>query len=194
MIRNAFGDFPSQESVPGYWWDHDLDHEYLRSVMPPTPWDERVLDRIGAHLVAEDSAAGSYESLAEMGDPQVRYLARMLAADEHRHHRMLVELMESVRRDSDCQETNLGTVSTIESDQRAALMGAVKDQIHIEKSDAGDLRQLRRELRSAPDGTLWPLIVEIMELDTEKHIRILKQIVRSLKHRHVERASSLHVE
>lgn len=185
MPRHTFGDFPSQEPEPGFWRRHDFVPGYLSPAMPATPWDQRLLNHVESHLQAEGTTAGSYVSLAEMGDPQVKYLARMFAADEQRHHEMLSELMGSVRSVADWRpdESTWSTTPALGEVQRASLVRAVNELIRVEKADAAELKQLRRDFKAHSDGTFWATIIEVMELDTEKHLRILTAIKRSLKHR-----------
>jgi hypothetical protein len=46
-----------------------------------------------------------------------------------------------------------------------------------EKKDRAELRRLRRRLRSY-SGTIWPLLIDLMRSDTQKHIHILRYLVR----------------
>jgi hypothetical protein len=43
-----------------------------------------------------------------------------------------------------------------------------------EEQDRRELKRLRRQLRDVKDTTLWDLLVELMERDTERHIAILR--------------------
>jgi hypothetical protein len=43
-----------------------------------------------------------------------------------------------------------------------------------EERDIAELKRLKRELRDVKDTSLWELLVELMQRDTEKHIAILK--------------------
>jgi hypothetical protein len=45
-----------------------------------------------------------------------------------------------------------------------------------EREDRDQLRRLRRELAAAGKASMWPLVVELMEIDTAKHIRILEEL------------------
>lgn len=139
------------------------------------------------------SPAEAYESLAEMGDPQVRYLAHLFASDERRHHKMLTELMGSVSAVADWTHDGSSWSKTpvLEEDQRASIIQAVEDQIKVEKTDANDLKQLRRDLHDHGEGTLWSTIVTVMELDTQKHLQILTAIKRMMKHRPVHRLDAV---
>ena len=46
-----------------------------------------------------------------------------------------------------------------------------------EKQDRAELKRLRRRLRSYT-GTIWPFLIDLMLLDTDKHTRILRYILR----------------
>jgi rubrerythrin len=157
----------------------------MRSAIPSSTWDERLLAHIEKHLILEADASSAYDTYAELCDPQIRYLAGLIAADEHRHHAMLLALATSVRSTvcEEGEELEWGKPPVLTNDQRDALLTETKRLLGIEKGDARELKELRRDIRLAPDGTLWPELVEVMALDTRKHIRILKAIERKLKRR-----------
>ena len=180
-------DFPSEESAEGFWWDREIvDPDLLDRAIPPTNWDEQALAHIESHIETEEKAEEAYEAFARSNDPQVRYLAQLIAADEHRHHRMLAEIANSLRaRVSETKDTS-PTAPTVPltPEASAELSAHTQRLLAMEEHDVGELNRLRRELRSDRSASMWPLLVEIMELDTEKHIRILKAIERHLaRHR-----------
>ncbi len=59
---------------------------------------------------------------------------------------------------------------------KAALAEETQGLIRAEKWDRLELKQLRKSLRPLRNTTLWELVVDLMLLDTEKHIRILKLV------------------
>jgi hypothetical protein len=61
------------------------------------------------------------------------------------------------------------------------LLQETKRLLAFEKSDAKELRQLRKALRHAPRSSLQPLLVDLMLHDTAKHISILEYIRDHLK-------------
>lgn len=69
----------------------------MRSAMPSSIWDERLLAHVDNHLATESNAISAYEAFAETGDVQIRYVAGLIAADGHSHHSMLSDLAKSVR-------------------------------------------------------------------------------------------------
>ena len=57
-----------------------------------------------------------------------------------------------------------------------ALLAETKRLLAFEKDDRKELRQLRKALKHGPRSSLHPLLVELMLLDTNKHIAILEFI------------------
>ena len=61
------------------------------------------------------------------------------------------------------------------------LLAETRRLLAFEKSDAKELRQLRKVLRHTPRSSLQPLLVDLMLHDTAKHISILEFIRDHLK-------------
>lgn len=57
------------------------------------------------------------------------------------------------------------------SDAREVL--AVTERLLKREKEASELKQLRRELHDVRDTTLWDLLIDLMQRDTDKHIAIL---------------------
>ncbi|MCL2393875.1 MAG: ferritin-like domain-containing protein [Acidimicrobiaceae bacterium] len=176
-------DFPSQVGVPGVpWWSEDLRQPSFMRDFPPSVWEDLALAHIEQHIATETGAAEAYEDLGKAEDPQVRYLASLIAADEMRHHQLLQDIAQSLRSrvSETVDQSAIAKVAPLSSERRGVLLEKTRQLLEIEENDTGELKKLRRELDKAPDETVWPLLVEIMESDTEKHIRILKAIERYL--------------
>ena len=177
-------DFPSQGGVPGFWWEQDYRRpEFMREVLPPDQWDDRLLAHIDEHLVMETNVSAEYESYAEMGDAQIRYLAGLIAAAEHRHHSTLSGIAASVRATAggEGEAPEWGQSGPLAADQRETVLKETKRLLQIEQDDAEKLKQIREDLRSAPRGAMWPVLVEIMAIDTEKHVKVLQAIEQRLE-------------
>ena len=65
--------------------------------------------------------------------------------------------------------------------------------LNNELKDRTQLKQLRKSLRAYGDVGLWELLIDLMQSDTEKHIRIFRFILshganqhgfRRIRHRH----------
>ena len=180
-------EFPSQEGIPGLWWETDVrEPGFMRDVLPPSTWDDRALAHIGEHIAIEAKAGAAYDAFAEVDDPQIKYLAALIAADEHRHHQMFSDIAQALQSEVSerLDEPPIAKAVQLSPERAAALLEEAQQLLAIEENDAGELKKLHRDLHSAPDETIWPLLIEIMELDTEKHIRILKGIEKHLtRHR-----------
>jgi hypothetical protein len=57
-------------------------------------------------------------------------------------------------------------------------LAATQDLLAKEREDLQELKRLRKELRDTKDVTLWSVLVELMELDTTKHITTLRFVER----------------
>jgi rubrerythrin len=179
-------EFPSQTAVPGIYWDEEaVNPEFMRS-FPSSVWDERALAHIDQHLAVEAKAASSYEALAKTEDPAVRYLAGLIAEDEQRHHQVLAKIAAALRAEVDDVAVPTHHVE-LSAAQRKELLDEARRLIEMEEADATALKGLRHELRSAPEETMWPVLVQMMSLDTDKHVHLLKAIERHLGGRYFAR-------
>lgn len=159
--------------------------------MPDTPhppeladWEIRLLDHFAEHVATEALVLTSYEELARSsGSAYVEYLVRLIADDERRHHRIFTELTNTLR--GYVEPTGGDAVPAVaDAPTDDGFMAATERFIEMERRDAVELDRLRRELGSVPGTTLWSLLVDMMHLDTQKHLRILHFIRdRSLERR-----------
>ena len=114
----------------------------------------------------------------ESESPADRYLVRLILEDEQRHHRVLEELANAIAwgHVKGAPEQVVPPVPTryrgdeaLRSETRALLNHELRDRIQ--------LRRLRRRLRTCGDVGMWELLIDLMRLDTDKHIRILRLIL-----------------
>jgi rubrerythrin len=153
---------------------------------PSSVWDERALAHIEEHLAVEAKASSSYETFAKAEDPAVRYLAGLIAEDEQRHHQVLAKIAAVLQAEVNDVSVPVHPVE-VSAEQRKELLDEARRLLEMEKADATALKELRRELHSAPEETMWPVLVEMMAFDTDKHIHLLKAIERHLGGRHFVR-------
>lgn len=147
------------------------------AIAPPpglSTWERGVYERLTQHLQDEAPLVAAYTRLAEeSGSEYVRYIVHMILEDEARHHRMLQELLRSLTlmvtpHESGDYLPQLGRV------EHADELTEVTDRlIQFERDDKRSLRKLRRELHDVRDTTLWDLVVDVMQRDTEKHLAVL---------------------
>ena len=58
------------------------------------------------------------------------------------------------------------------------LIAVVEDLLEVEHRDSDHLKELDKMLKDVRRTTVWPLLLELMELDNQKHIRILEFLRR----------------
>ncbi len=136
------------------------------------------VDRLRHHTESEKEIIEAYARLAATGpDDFVRYLARLIVEDEQRHHALLAEMLNTLQAQVRWERAPRASVPEVpHSGTSVTLRGEIQQLLAAEKADAASLRQLRRDLRKLRDTSLLALIVELMELDTAKHVRILEFI------------------
>jgi hypothetical protein len=146
-------------------------------------WEEDLYESFRAHAEQEDQMLGDYQKLADdMSSPDVSFLVRLILEDEERHHRLFGELAAALRAQVELEpaQSSIPDVPLHRRDP-AALLAATDRLLELEHEDARKLKELRKQLRPVEETTVWSLLVETMELDTKKHIALLRH-VRKLAH------------
>ncbi|HEU5301619.1 MAG TPA: hypothetical protein VFW06_05190 [Acidimicrobiia bacterium] len=146
-------------------------------------WEGQLLEHLTHHLDQEADLLETYERLSgEAGSDYVAYLFGLIGEDEARHHRLFEELVNALRAPVD---RDVGTmVPTVATAANAPeLLEVVERFIKAERSDRRELRGLarRRSMRTMRGHSLWPLLIELMQRDTEKHLAILGFIRTQLR-------------
>ena len=141
----------------------------------------RVVDQLhrhlAAHVPAETSLIASYRQLAERDDipEEVRYLLRILVKDEENHHQFFKDIANAFG--DEVPEHHEPTAVKLPDLPPAQLLKQVtRDFLAAERADQRQLRALHKELRPLANRNLWALLVELMQLDNQKHIHLLKYI------------------
>lgn len=146
-------------------------------------WEQEVYDQFLTHIKAENAILDSYRSLAsDLGSRDVAYLANLILDDELRHHRLFEDLANSIRAEVDLGSSldAVPDIPVVRPDP-AALLEATDRLLELERQDARQLKELKRSVRPVAETTLWALLIETMELDTRKHIAILRHIRKIAK-------------
>lgn len=128
------------------------------------------------HTRREGAMLEEYVATAEASESKaMSFLINLLVEDEHRHHRFFDQLASSLKSESELRGVE-PVVPRLDLNRvdRDDLLEVTNRLLENEKSDAAELKRLRKELRDVEDTTLWALLVEIMMRDTDKHIAILK--------------------
>jgi rubrerythrin len=138
-------------------------------------WERQLYAHLTSHVQKERGILERYSQVAERTESKAfRYLVNMLIEDEIRHHKLFAQLAESLQ--NEAQGGTDPIVPYVDFDGRdgAEVRDGSKELMENEEHDLRELKRLQRELRDVKDTTLWGMLVELMERDTEKHIAILR--------------------
>jgi len=136
-----------------------------------------VVEALDQHGREEAELLERYQRfILEAKSPAARYLVQLIVDDEQRHHRILEELANTVAWGwvKGQPEEVVPAFVSVERDLRAETRALLRHEIR----DRTQLRRLRRRLRTYGEANLWGLLVDLMRSDTEKHIDILRFILR----------------
>lgn len=155
----------------------------MSSPLRASVWERKMFDHLVNHTRREGAMLAEYVEAAEGTDSKAfAYLINLLMEDERRHHRFFNDLASSLKTDSELSgEEPVIPWLDLDRIERTELVRMTKELLDHERSDAAELRRLRKELRDVEDTTLWSLLVDIMERDTDKHIAILKFVIDHAK-------------
>ncbi|MGD9700863.1 MAG: hypothetical protein AB7Q42_02815 [Acidimicrobiia bacterium] len=142
-------------------------------------WEQQVYDHVTGHVAAEGAILDEYQQLAndETSSPAFRFLARLILEDERRHHRMFNDLAESIRQMSELRSEDepIPSLRGLRAD-RDRVIEITDRLLEVERADAKELKSVAKELKDVKETTLWGLLIELMQDDTDKHVKILKFI------------------
>lgn len=146
------------------------------STRGPSTWERELWQHLTTHVESERGLLEEYAKVAnESQSTALRYLANLLIEDEIRHHRLFSAMADSLETEALFKK---GEPSVPYPDfhiaNREAVMAAIDRLLERENEDARLLKQLQHELRSVKDATLWGLLVDLMQRDTQKHIALLR--------------------
>jgi hypothetical protein len=150
----------------------------------PSAWARDLHAHLTSHVEIERGMLEEYRTAAEASSSKaVAYLVDLLIEDEIRHHRVFMDLADSL----ETQSLRPGTEPKvpyldINRANREEVLALTEQLLDKEQQDALELKRLQRELRDVKDTSLWGLLVDLMERDTQKHIAILKFVKKTSKH------------
>jgi rubrerythrin len=149
-------------------------------------WEEELYEHLASHAENERGLLVDYQQAAgESGSDAFRYLASLIAEDEIRHHRLFEELAEALRTEAEFRPVD-PVVPRLDGwgANPKRVVELTEQLIAQEERDASELRRLSKMLREVKDTTLWRLLVQLMEMDTAKHLAILEFARQHAKHQH----------
>ncbi len=137
-------------------------------------WEQELYDLLRDHVRSESEVLDRYGDLADTATGHVRFLIELIAEDEARHHTLYEQWAETIKAMPFIAEPDEGVPDLKPERDPARLLAAIDDLLAFEKQDERQLKQLDKKLKDVRETTIWPLLVELMGLDTRKHIRILE--------------------
>lgn len=148
-----------------------------RPSAPSGPEDHRLATFLARHAAREGEALAGYRRLArELPSPAFRYLARLILADEERHHEIFGDLGQTVFAFDDLRAPGMPIPHVTGVDRatdREEALARIDEFAAWERQEGEDLRRLADELEPASESTLWSLLVDLMREDTQRHLRLL---------------------
>ena len=144
-----------------------------------SPSAYEVVEALDRHGREEGELLERYRRFVDESEsPAVRYLVRLVLEDEERHHRVLEDLANTIAWGG-FKEASEHLVPDFATTYRGneALRLETQALLGHELRDRTQLRKLRRRLRTYGDVAMWELLIDLMRLDTDKHIRILHLIL-----------------
>lgn len=138
-------------------------------------WEQRLYTHLMNHVAQEQLLLSEYANAAEGTESKaMAYVVRLLLEDETRHHRLFMELAESLREVTDRNAEPLVPWVDFGRADREKLTPLIQRLLAHEEQDKHELDELQRELHDVRDTTLWSVLVDTMRRDTEKHIALLR--------------------
>lgn len=144
-------------------------------------WWVRIGHAFASHVRDESYVLDRYEALARAtADPGTKFLLNLIMADEHRHHDFFERLGASAASHPGEGQATVPPAPMPEPEHVPELLEQTRRFLDFEREDAESLKSLARDLRPTGDEMLWRLLVELMRLDTQKHLQILEYLERRL--------------
>jgi hypothetical protein len=137
-------------------------------------WGRDLFEHLVKHMHDENELIDEYDELASRAGGHVAYVLGLIVEDEQRHHRLFEEWCNALRSDAEFRSIE-PKVPTLDADlDPAEVKAAVERFLEVERADRKELDRLRKLVRGQRDTSLWDVLLEVMELDTQKHIALLR--------------------
>ncbi len=152
----------------------------MPKLMGASKWEQDLYAHLTSHEAAESDMLIEYRNAAVASPSSAfRYLSALILEDEIRHHKLFGDLASALKNNA---ELDPGAPAVPHIGNWGGDANSVLDLtnrlLENERKDANELRSLTTELKNIKNENLWPLLVKLMEMDTAKHIEILKFVKR----------------
>ena len=138
-------------------------------------WEQDLYAHLTEHVQNERELLQEYVAAAEAtGSKALAYLVKLLIEDERRHHILFEELAASLKSSAELTGQD-PVVPWVDFERVGTSVRDLTDRLmEREQQDLRELKKLQKELRDVKDTTLWSLLIDLMQRDTDKHIAILR--------------------
>jgi len=143
--------------------------------------DAQLFAFVTCHVEQEGELLAEYQTLAEESSEEyVRYLMKLIIADEQRHHQLLKEMANHL---AGIFDSDLGPRIPWVTRSKAptAVRRATSRLLRAERRDRWELLQFRLKLWPTRNVSLLSVLVDTMLVDTQKHVLLLRAIRRSTR-------------
>ncbi len=156
----------------------------MTRIVGASVWEQELYDHVCGHVVEEGAILGEFQRLADDStcSPAFRYLARLILEDERRHHATFNDLAEAIKQMGELrlEDAPIPSLHGLKGDHDR-ITETTDRLLKAERDDAKKLDVLATELEDLKETTLWGLLIELIQHDTEKHILILEFIRKHAK-------------
>jgi rubrerythrin len=155
----------------------------MAKLLGASTWEAELYEHLTSHEAAEAEMLAEYREVATASSSKAfRYLSDLIIEDEIRHHRIFRDLAAALKNDVeiDPEEPAIPNIGDWGHDA-ATVLRLTETLLGHERDDAKELRRLVSHLKGLKQESLWQLLVKLMEMDTAKHIEILKFIKRDAR-------------
>lgn len=154
----------------------------------PPPLSERLIRALEAHTAASAADVASCRRLAQRSrDPVVELLVGMIVDDDQRHDSLVRSMIRRLQEEvefvsSPGAELLPAATEPSDPDANGEMAASVRGLIRNEHEASRHLRHLGRQ-EPALYGGLYPLLLETIARDAEKHATILRYLLRRIEAR-----------
>ena len=144
-------------------------------------WERDVYQLLVEHVTTEAEVLSGYDELIERSSDHVRFLLELIAEDEARHHAVYERWVKSFEGLASLSQPEDGVPNLAREPEPEQLIPELEKLLAFEGQDAKELKDLQKRFKDYRRTTIWPLLSELMALDTQKHIRILEFLLHHAK-------------
>ena len=139
--------------------------------------EQEAFDALIAHERDEEDVIAAYEVFAKESESGVvRFLVQLIVDDERRHHEVLQQLANTIRAQATFEDTEPRLpYFDVHRQRDHGVLDATKRFLAVERKDRAHLKELAKTVESS-GGEVDAFVVDLIRMDTERHIAILKFI------------------